>query len=780
MLLVTQKYIVNIYIGDLENKYYEYLFSKIIIIMNIYFILLIFIIICVIYVLQNKDIITKLNQQLLLTTVTPNTVTQPKDCIGYYENTGTCVIDSCDPSQNRVGLGKQTQKFIVHKYSENEGKPCHEPTREIDCSLNNYVDCVQCGGLEGNYTEGTCTNFKSCKGIIGIGEREDTWFADALTSKKNCIMKPNRIVPCEMYWKGCQCSYDISDSKFCNENNIFCEGDTGVCTSNYIKTNELPGGICPEPNNIIRNPDDPLCTCRVERSYGPWTLGRCDVDGTGTRTRTITITKIGGNKKCKIRPEPNEQLLENTAGVLNVGGYFQFNPDVDVPGGTFQTVQIENNVNNICPVDCSGNWGDWSDCAVTCDGINASRTGTRTRTYKITTFPRLNGNPCPKANNEIETINDSICTKTDCPIDCSGNWGDWSVCSAITGQRTRTVNRTINPLNGGRICPVPQTENCTIQPPITNISPGIIPENIRDSTDKFMIFKTGTSSSFTVRNEGIICDILMIGGGGAGGDFGGGGAGACIVAIGHTLPGGVCNVTVGKGGISIVNPGGGDSLIYVDGIILYRAKGGGSGGQNTNDGNPGGCGGGAGAGYTSKRSGGTAVNSNIVNGEPTIGPTIPIKPTYAVFGNKGGDQEDNSRNNSTYSCAGGGGIGAAGGNHASGVLAAGPGGAGLNEATINGITYNFKKYFANDTTFGFDNYVNDGNSYIGCIGGGGSGVAYYNLDQAQGGIGGGGRGAANIMGSKIVATSGATNTGSGGGGGGGYGGSGIVIIRYRS
>jgi hypothetical protein len=311
-----------------------------------------------------------------------------------------------------------------------------------------------------------------------------------------------------------------------------------------------------------------------------------------------------------------------------------------------------------------------------------------------------------------------------------------------------------------------------------------------------MIFTTTTGTfSFTFKPGGVICDILMIGGGGAGAECGGGGAGACIVAIGHTLPGGDYNVTVGAGAVS--NGMGGisksrnnlayngiDSSISVGGNTLYCAKGGGSGssgsegGGQENNGGPGGCGGGAGWGGVNTRSGGNFESTNIVNGTYT-GPTI--QPTYAVFGNKGGDQEDNGTTTSKYSCPGGGGIGAAGGNHVTGNNVGGPGGAGLNEATINNITYNFKSYFANNRTFG---------DISGYIGGGGSGIARYSTTQAPGGIGGGGKGFTNINTFiPIIPTPGATNTGSGGGGGDGdrvngrgdsSGGSGIVIIRYRS
>jgi hypothetical protein len=378
-------------------------------------------------------------------------------------------------------------------------------------------------------------------------------------------------------------------------------------------------------------------------------------------------------------------------------------------------------------------------------------------------------------------------------VDCSWNW-NWSACIAIAGQRTRTdvigqrtgtFNWTINPLNGGRTCPVPPyIQNCII--PITNISGADISGSIDNSTDKFMIFTTTTrTSNFTVRSEGVICDILMIGGGGAGGQWGGGGAGACIVAIGHTLPGGDYNVTVGAGGIAGYRgyTSGSDSSISTGGTTLYLAKGGGLGAAGKDNGYPGGCGGGGGVGLGSTRSRGGTVSTNIVNGVST-GPTN--QPTYAVFGNNGGDQQDNTYNLSTYTGAGGGGIGAAGENHANGVMVAGQGGAGLNQATINGIPYNFKSYFANNLNFGINNpqFV-DTINYMGYIGGGGSGMTAYYSTQALGGVGGGGRGGANITGSKIVATPGEANTGSGGGsgqqyGGNGSGGSGIVIIRYRS
>jgi len=280
---------------------------------------------------------------------------------------------------------------------------------------------------------------------------------------------------------------------------------------------------------------------------------------------------------------------------------------------------------------------------------------------------------------------------------------------------------------------------------------------VSSSTDKYMIFTTaGVNHTFTVPNEGLNCDILMIGGGGAGN--GGNGAGACIVAINQTLPVGSCVVNVGAGSITASSVNGGDSFIQVGGVDRYRAKGGGSSSTSYNMvGNSGGCG--AGATYNTDiptAAGGAAVNTNVVNG--VIENTPPrITSTYAVLGNAGGN--NGSVNN--YTTGSGGGIGAAG-------TTAGTGGNGAYQVTLTGAAtpINFRSYFANgSTSFG----VQDGTTTNYYIGGGG----YNGSIWAIGGLGGGGRGGVNGRSDAI------SNTGSGGSGGT-NGGSGIIIIRYRT
>jgi len=118
--------------------------------------------------------------------------------------------------------------------------------------------------------------------------------------------------------------------------------------------------------------------------------------------------------------------------------------------------------------------------------------------------------------------------------------------------------------------------------------------------------------------------------------------------------------------------------------------------------------------------------------------------------------------------AGGGGIGGVGEDHLVGNVNGGAGGNGLNQVTINGISYPFSNHFNITANSGY-------------IGGGGGGGNTTNGNYGSGGEGGGGGG-------PLGGIEAQPNTGSGGGGGsgdasgnrkGGAGGSGIVILRFK-
>ena len=346
----------------------------------------------------------------------------------------------------------------------------------------------------------------------------------------------------------------------------------------------------------------------------------------------------------------------------------------------------------------------------------------------------------------------------------------------IIALQNKNNNRIFNYANGyfnNRLddASVPST---AFTPQFTSGGPSTHTQ-VTNSTDKIMIFTAaGTNHTFTVPSSGMVCDILMIGGGGNGLFYGGsGGAGACVVAVNQTIPAGTCSITVGGPAQHSTISAGGDNTRYL-------AAAGGSGGNlytydwgdmYRNSGGSGGC---AGGGTGPGGGGGSTTNSKVAGASVSSGTS---GSNWICRGNIGGmARRDIQYNND---CAGGGGIGGAGKSWSSHTVnGIGDGGIGLYGDSINSQFYNFRDYFANGgNRFGV--LHTDGNYYIG--GGGGGFINYYsrdrnNLLRPKGGAGGGGRPRAYYNGGFEEAISGTDNTGSGGGN---TGGSGIVIIRYR-
>jgi hypothetical protein len=53
-------------------------------------------------------------------------------------------------------------------------------------------------------------------------------------------------------------------------------------------------------------------------------------------------------------------------------------------------------------------------------------------------------------------------SKAVCPVDCIGEWNEWSACNSQTGTRTRTFNIQGAAKDGGDECPKPETESCAV------------------------------------------------------------------------------------------------------------------------------------------------------------------------------------------------------------------------------------------------------------------------------------------------------------------------------
>ena len=79
-----------------------------------------------------------------------------------------------------------------------------------------------------------------------------------------------------------------------------------------------------------------------------------------------------------------------------------------------------------CPVDCVGAWSAFGACSVSCGG------GTQEQTYSVSTPAANSGSACPAADGAVL---ERACDTNPCDVvvDCVGQWGDWSSCSATCG-----------------------------------------------------------------------------------------------------------------------------------------------------------------------------------------------------------------------------------------------------------------------------------------------------------------------------------------------------------
>jgi hypothetical protein len=271
---------------------------------------------------------------------------------------------------------------------------------------------------------------------------------------------------------------------------------------------------------------------------------------------------------------------------------------------------------------------------------------------------------------------------------------------------------------------------------------------ITNSSDRYMIFKGGTST-FTVPAGGIVCDILVVGGGGSGGAFGGGGGGGGDVIYQQNIsfPAGTYNINVGSGGTSTTGSdrgnNGANSSISGTGITTITAVGGGGG-----------------AGYNQSSIAVATIGTSSGGGGGGTGQNPNTAGATSQYSGAGGNGVSSFL---TTSGGGGGSVGVGG--TATIKSKAGNGGIG-NDISIIGISQQY-----------------------GGGGGGGNwaGEFTYTAPNIGGGTGvyGGGDGAYTSNSTNYPAINGTPNTGGGGGGGGGItaggiGGSGIVIIRYRT
>jgi hypothetical protein len=158
----------------------------------------------------------------------------------------------------------------------------------------------------------------------------------------------------------------------------------------------------------------------------------------------------------------------------------------------------------ICPhvVDCEvGDWGDWSNCSLPCDG------GETTRERKLIVSPEYGGLECPVMS---ET---KLCNTREC--DCGvNNFTEWSECSHECGGGKKTRTRTVfrQPLGDGSVCPnLNESVSCNTQECAVVGLPSIGPTYANLENVKSFAFTNGLNTgNFLTSDEFCMQDAKTI------------------------------------------------------------------------------------------------------------------------------------------------------------------------------------------------------------------------------------------------------------------------------
>lgn len=252
------------------------------------------------------------------------------------------------------------------------------------------------------------------------------------------------------------CVYEWNEWSTCD---AVCSGDkSGKATGKKRRTIKTPiiyprngGAQCPPPEEETCEIKTCNVDCELELLSTSTCEGECDkcqgaicdrarasVPGTFKTTYNIKVKPKNQGKQCEAIYDQmtcNENTCVRTQDCTKTG----------------------------CPVDCklsSTPTRDSTPVSISCD--RKSTTGTqvvRDRYLEVRSMQNGGNNCDPSRREALSTI-----PKTDCPVDCVGNW----ICPSLYGLEYLTYNITTYPQNNGQQCPhqhgyIDQNQICTFQ-----------------------------------------------------------------------------------------------------------------------------------------------------------------------------------------------------------------------------------------------------------------------------------------------------------------------------
>jgi len=342
-----------------------------------------------------------------------------------------------------------------------------------DCDYDS--DC--CNGLKCNYDWG----FKTDYCVAGPTTKDYSWEdwskwtkctvscggTGTRTRSRNCIGPVDGGDECpsasETQTESCDapaCWTDFGDWSQCS---LSCGGTGTQTRSKTCIEPENGGQPCPaqKTQEETKSCDVPACWT----DFGDWSKCSLSCGGTGTqiRSKSCIEPKNGGIPCPEQKIEEESQSCDVPACWTDFGDWSQCSLScggigtkkrskscIEPKNGGIPCPEqcTEEDIQNCDAPACWTDFGDWSQCSLSCGG-----TGTQTRSKFCIEPLNHGGLPCPEQNTMKES------QSCDAPA-CWTNYTQWSSCQGICGQTGKqTRSRTcIEPETGGLPCPAESTE----------------------------------------------------------------------------------------------------------------------------------------------------------------------------------------------------------------------------------------------------------------------------------------------------------------------------------
>eukprot|EP01001_Neometanema_parovale_P009758 NODE_5_length_5289_cov_242.816492_g4_i0.p1 GENE.NODE_5_length_5289_cov_242.816492_g4_i0~~NODE_5_length_5289_cov_242.816492_g4_i0.p1 ORF type:complete len:1679 (-),score=414.19 NODE_5_length_5289_cov_242.816492_g4_i0:253-5238(-) len=383
-----------------------------------------------------------------------NTHACPVNCEGHWSS-----WSSCD-KQCGGGLSKRT--YTVTVAAQHGGKACSAAHRQVQTRSCNSDPCpVNCIAT---ITASACS--KSCGGGQITYSRKVV--RDAAHGGKACPAIPAARA-CNTQACPVHCVGAWSEMTSCTKT---CGG--GEMRRTYTHSVQVAHGGTPCPtahNEVDIQPcNTQSCPVHCEGAWGEFSACSKSCGG-GSKTRTFQISTAAahGGKGCDAEHAEKENQPCNTEAcpVDCVGAWGEFDECTKTCGGGSQTRKYTHSVTVAhggkvcpkphnaeetracstapCPIDCEGSWGEFGACNKECGA------GTKKRTFSVKVAAAHGGQECDKKHNEEDEI---ACNTEPCPVNCVGEWGAYSECSAScgTGSQVRKFVHEVKAAFGGKAC----------------------------------------------------------------------------------------------------------------------------------------------------------------------------------------------------------------------------------------------------------------------------------------------------------------------------------------